>query len=184
MIEKGTRIGFLEVIRKNEEDERTGTYYFCKCHCPECSKSRNPKIVSIRQDKLKEGRTLSCGYNKELQKTRGIKNTNKFKLYKNYYIGYTSKGEFFYFDKEDYDLITSVSTSWSFNDGGYLAARDKRKDSEKYANGNRKLVYLKDIVLKKQDGERVEYVDKLSKYDNRKSNLKKSLIKKEIPKTN
>ena len=179
MIEKGTKIGFLEVICKNEEDERKGIYWLCKCHCPECSKSRNPKIVSVRQDKLKVGNTLSCGYNKELQRTRGCKDTNKFKLYKNYYIGYTSKGDMFYFDKEDYDLVVSVSRSWLFNDCGYLIARDTRKDAERYSNGKKKVVYLKDIVLDKKTGEKVEYIDKSSKYDNRKSNLKKTIIKKE-----
>ena len=172
-IEKGTKIGFLEVICKNENDERAGVYWFCKCSCPECSKSRNPKIVSVRQDKLRAGRTLSCGYNKELQKTRGSKNTNKFKLFKNYYIGYTAKSELFYFDKEDYDLVTSVSTSWFINDGGYVSARDMRESSERYKNGKRKVVRLKDVIMNKQSGERVEYIDKSSKYDNRKSNLKK-----------
>ena len=178
-IEKGMRIGFLEVVCRNKEDERKGIYWLCKCHCPECSKSRNPKFVSIRQDKLKAGKTLSCGYNKELQTTKGCKNTNKFKLYKDYYICHTSKGEIFYFDKEDYDLVTSVSKSWNFNDGGYLIARDTRKESERYPSGAKKVVYLKDIILNKKIGERVEYVDKLQKYDNRKSNLKKISSKKE-----
>jgi hypothetical protein len=172
----GKRIGFLEVIARNENDNRHGIYWTCRCHCPECTKRRNPKFVSIRQDKLINGRTKSCGYNKDLQETRRNKNTNSFELTDDYYIGYTYKNEEFYFDKEDYELVISVSTCWSFNDGGYLVARDMRDAAERYdTTGGRKLVYLKDIVMKKNFGEKVVYVNKLAKYDNRKSNLKKEV---------
>lgn len=30
----GMRVGFLEVISINKEDERVKTYWNCKCHCP------------------------------------------------------------------------------------------------------------------------------------------------------
>ena len=173
---KGKRIGFLEVIDINESDERTGIYWTCKCYCPECTKRRNSKFVSIRQDKLIYGRTKSCGYNKDLQETRGYKNTNKFKLTNDYYIGYTYKNEEFYFDIEDYELVTSVSKCWSFNDSGYLIARDKRDNVERYeTTGRRKVVYLKDIIMKKESGEKVKYINKLAKHDNRKSNLIKEV---------
>lgn len=170
---KGLKVGFLEVISKSEKDERSGTYWTCKCHCPECTKRRTIKYVSIRQDKLLEGRTLSCGYQKDLQKTRAKKETNSFKNNTEYYIGYTYKGEEFWFDLEDYELVTTVSKSWFFNDGGYLIARDMRDNAPKYKDGRRKIVHLKDVVMNKQHGEKVFYIDNKSKYDNRKSNLKK-----------
>lgn len=168
---QGYRIGYLEVISKNSEDERTGTYWLCKCNCPECTSRRNKKLISIRQDKLLEGRTSSCGYSKELQKTRGNFETNKFDIKEDYCIGYTYKGDKFIFDLDDYDLVISVSKSWSYNDSGYVAARDKRKDSKKYKDGRSQYVYLKDVVMNKKPGQKVEYVNKKNKFDNRKSNL-------------
>lgn len=175
---KGKKFGFLEVIGLNENDQRKGIYWTCKCYCPECTKRRNSKLVSIRQDKLVNGRTRSCGYNKDLQETRNNKKTNKFEVAENYCIGYTYRNEKFYFDKEDYDLVTSVSQCWSFNDSGYVAARDMRDNAERYnTTGRRKLVYLKDIVMKKNAGEKVKYVNTSAKYDNRKSNLIKEMSK-------
>lgn len=174
-------VGFLKVIRKNEEDKRQGTYWLCECSCPECTKRRIPKLVSIRQDKLLEGRTKSCGYNKDLQETRGAKNTNKFEVNQDYCVGYTYKGEKFYFDTSDYDLVTGVSTCWHFNDSGYVTARDMRESSGRYqTTGRRRIVYLKDIVMGKQKGEQVKYVNYTAKNDNRKSNLMKVCGGKEI----
>lgn len=131
-------------------------------------------MVSIRQDKLLEGRTLSCGYNKDLQQTRSKHNTNKFVLDGKYGIGYTYKGEKFYFDLEDYEKIIAVSQAWSFNDSGYLGARDMRDGALRYKNGRRKFVYLKDIIMNKEDGQTVVFIDKKKKYDCRKNNLIKS----------
>ena len=109
---------------------------------------------------------------KEKQKTRSKHLTNKFdSISEDYGIGYTSKGEKFYFDKDDLEKITSISSSWSFNDSGYLGARDMRENAEKYPNGRRKFIYLKDVVMNKKDGEVVKYINSNDKNDNRKSNL-------------
>ena len=117
----------------------------CECKCEE--NKRVPKQRAIRQDKLLEGRTLSCGCLKLKQKTRGRCTTNKFDIVSEEYgIGCTAKGEKFYFDKEDLSKITSVSSSWSFNDGGYLCARDMRENAEKYSDGRKKLIYMKDYL--------------------------------------
>ena len=172
----GQKIGFLEVISKNEEDERTGIYWTCKCNCPECTKRRTPKLVSIRQDKLLLGRTRSCGYNKDLQETRSNRNTNTFSENGDNETGYTYRNEQFLFDKEDFDLVKAVSICWHINDGGYVEARDMREMAERYATtGRRKMVYLKDIIMDRKPGERVEYIDSKSKHDNRKQNLRKIL---------
>lgn len=144
-------------------------HWMCVCDCQ--LKERVPKQRSIREDKLLEGRTLSCGCRKLLQKTRGIQNTNTFQLETyEYGVGYTNNGEEFLFDKEDYEKIINVSRSWHFNDGGYLEARDMRKNAMRYKNGRRKMVYLKDIVMNKNNGEKVTYKTQ-NKNDNRKNNL-------------
>ena len=49
-----------------------------------------------------------------------------------------------------------------------------RPDAEKYENGRRKIVYMKDIVMNKRNGEIVRFKDIKRKFDIRKSNLKKS----------
>lgn len=142
----------------------------CECKCQE--KERVPKQRPIRQDKLLEGRTLSCGCLKLKQETRGKHKTNRFDIEsKEYGVGYTYDREMFFFDKEDFNKIIEVSSSWNINDGGYLAARDNREDSDRYSNGRKKLVYLKDIVINKNENEIVKYRNPKDKNDNRKSNL-------------
>lgn len=144
----------------------------CECKCQE--HERVPKQRAIRQDKLLEGRTLSCGCLKQKQETRSKHITNKFDtVSEEYGIGYTSKGEKFYFDKEDLGKITSISSSWSINDAGYLGARDMRESKGSYSDGRRKFIKLKDVVMDKQVGERVKYINPNNKNDNRKSNLVK-----------
>lgn len=169
----GQIINGLYVVGRDYNNKKIGIYWMCICVCQ--MHERVPKQRSIRQDKLLEGRTLSCGCKKLEQKTRGIHSTNHFDLISNTYgIGYTAKNEKFIFDKEDYGKIISISKSWHFNDGGYLEARDMRPDAEKYENGRRKIVYMKDIVMNKRNGKIVRFKDIKRKFDIRKSNLKKS----------
>ena len=165
----------MKVVGRDFNSNKEGIYWMCECDCQKGV--RVPKQRSIRQDKLLEGRTLSCGCLKLKQKTRGTRSTNTFEIDGDTCIGYTSKGEKFLFDLEDFDLIKSVSESWHFNDSGYVTARDIRETSEKYKNGRSKLVYMKDIVMHKQLGETVRYINFKDKNDNRKSNLKKGETK-------
>lgn len=168
----GKHFGLLKVIGLDYNNKNHGIYWMCECKCQE--HERVPKQIPRRQDKLLEGRTLSCGCLKKKQKTRSKHLTNKFDtVSEDFGIGYTSKGEKFYFDKEDLCKITSVSSCWHFNDSGYLCARDMRDNAEKYSNGRRKLVYMKHIIMDKKDGEVVKYVNPNNKNDNRKANLKK-----------
>lgn len=175
----GRTFGLLKVVGLDGNNKKPGVYWMCECECQK--NERVPKQRPIRQDKLLNGKTLSCGCLKTKQRTRGLHKTNSFVFIKNYVIGRTSKGEEFYFDKEDYNLVTSVSTCWHFNDGGYLAARDKRSTAKRYnTTGARKLVYLKDVIMQKQEGEQVKYINYTAKNDNRKSNLMKVCGGKDI----
>lgn len=155
----GQRFGKLTVVGIDGNNHKSGTYWMCICDCQ--NNERVPKQRSIRQDKLLEGKTLSCGCLKKEQKTRGKRKTNIFDLTSSdeYAIGYTFKGERFIFDKEDFDLIKTVSECWHFNDGGYLEARDKRGNNL-YKNNKKKMVYMKDIVMNKKEGEIVKFVTK------------------------
>lgn len=169
----GRRFGMLEVVGLDTNNKNKGIYWMCICDCQR--NERVPKQRSIRQDKLLEGRTKSCGCLKRKQETRSKRITNCFDTIScDYGIGTTSKGEKFYFDKEDLGRISSVSSSWSFNDAGYLEARDMRDCAEKYSNnGRRKMVKLKDIIMNKQPNEIIKYINPKNKFDNRKTNLRK-----------
>lgn len=171
----GKTFGHLQVVGRDYNNKKSGIYWMCICDCQ--LKERVPKQRSIRQDKLLEGRTTSCGCCKLNQKTRGSQNTNKFDLdSEEYGIGYTYDREKFIFDKEDYDKIVKISTCWNFNDGGYLQTRDK-SNPERYPNNKRKMVKLKDVIMDKiENHEIVKYKTK-NKNDNRKSNLIKIQIK-------
>ena len=160
----------MKVVGRDYNSKKRGIYWMCECGCQR--NERVPKQRSIRQDKLIEGRTLSCGCLKLKQKTRSKYRTNTFDMSGDYGIGRTYNGEEFIFDKEDYELIQSVSESWNFNDAGYLGARDMRENSEKYPNGRSKMVKLKDIVMSKKDGEIVKF-----RSDNKKDFRKDNLVK-------
>ena len=77
-----------------------------------------------------------------------------------YGIGYTSKGEEFYFDLEDYDLIKNYC--WYKTFYGYLATRER---------GSKKHIFLHKIILRYQNQSKND-IDHINgnKADNRKSN--------------
>lgn len=110
---------------------------------------------------LTSRRTISCGCH---LKTK-LKKYNKYDLSGDYGIGYTSKGEEFWFDLEDYDLIKDYCWHYSY---GYVIAHE--------INYNRKTVRLHDLIMNVKCNEIVDHIDhpdtNENKYDNRKQNLR------------
>lgn len=100
----GQNFGNLTVLHK-ELSQNKKTMWRCLCICG------NEKVV--RGDSLKSGKTVSCG------KCKSNHEKNTYDLLGTYGIGYTSKGEEFYFDLEDYDKIKDYC--WYF-DGRYIRA--------------------------------------------------------------
>lgn len=99
---------------------------------------------------------------------------NRYDLSGEYGIGYTSKGEEFYFDLEDYDKIKDYT--WYINKNGYVI---KSNPSER----------LHRIIMNVSDNN--IYVDHIhhKKYDNRKSELRlvtnsQNQMNKDIPSQN
>lgn len=67
--------------------------------------------------------TQSCGcYAKERMTERNL-NPNNYDLTGDYGVGYTHKGEPFYFDLEDYDRICGIC--WHINPRGYVIGRNQ-----------------------------------------------------------
>ena len=98
---KGQRFGRLVVIERAENfilpSGQPQTAWLCQCDCG--------NILKTRSFSLTNGITKSCGcLAKELRVAR-MKKYNTYDLTGEYGIGYTSKGEEFYFDLEDYDKI-------------------------------------------------------------------------------
>src|SRR5574344_527323 len=103
------RFGRLLVLSKYDVVGKGETRWLCQCDCG------NKCVVS--RGGLKGGKTQSCGC---LQKERASEIKRKYNTYDlsgEYGIGYTSKGEEFYFDLEDYDKIKDYC--WCLNDQDY-----------------------------------------------------------------
>ena len=74
--------------------------WLCQCEC-------GSEVVVLGEN-LRKGLTTSCGcFSKELSSKKGklSKKYNTYDLSGEYGVGYTLKGEEFYFDLEDYDKI-------------------------------------------------------------------------------
>ena len=132
--------------------------WLCQCSCG------NKDLVKAIGYQLTRGHIKSCGcLQHEVQIQSGLKtnnliyNTKKYNDYDlsgDYGIGYTSNGEKFYFDLEDYDKIKNYC--WHINENNYVVSDN---------------IYLHILIMETKTG---EYIDHIShkKYDNRKSNLR------------
>lgn len=87
----------------------------CLCDC-----GKYHKTTSVL---LQSGQSKSCGcYKSEITSKTYIQQFKKYNQYnltnKDYGIGYTSDGNEFYFDLDDYDKIKNIC--WSITTNGYL----------------------------------------------------------------
>lgn len=167
MCEHGVDDSRLTVIRQEEDYiSPNGKHYsqwLCLCSCG-CSK---PFVV--RGHAIKNGNTKSCGcLSVENIVQIGYKN-KKYNQYDidnyEYGVGYTDKGEEFWFDKEDYELIKEHY--WYYSREGYVYAYDKESDS---------IIALHRLVMgfpdPKLDVDHKSHPPRREhKFDNRKSNL-------------
>lgn len=125
----GKKFGKLTVLKQSEDfidgDRKiAGWYVFCEC---------NPdNIFRVRQKDLKNGHTQSCGcLVSENAKIVGKlydgskhKKYNEYNLNGEFGIGYTLKGEEFYFDLEDYDKIKDYC--WHIDKRGYVISQHNK----------------------------------------------------------
>ena len=159
----GQKFGRLTAI------ERTKDYIFpCGTHMPQwrCECDCGNKDVVVLGSSLRNGNTKSCGcLNKELTSLRN-KKYNQYDLSGEYGIGYTSKGEEFYFDLEDYDLIKDYYWHIDVNEGYVLTAF--------YENKKHVFIRFHRLIMNATDSNLD--VDHIHGYktrnDNRKSNLR------------
>lgn len=133
--------------------------WMCECSC----KNKTRKAVVGSQ--LKNNTSKSCGCLKKEKVSKKNKKYNTYDLSGEYGIGYTSKGEEFYFDLEDYDLIKDYC--WYKDKDGYLATND-------YRTGKKKRLSLHRLIMGEPELPcDIDHIHgKSTRHDNRKSNLR------------
>ena len=101
----GRKFGRLTVIKRAEDyispNGSKAPQWLCECEC-------GNEIIVVGGRLTKKNGTKSCGCLQKERASQVGKNNKKFNTYdlsKEYGIGYTFKGEEFYFDLEDYDKI-------------------------------------------------------------------------------
>lgn len=154
----GHRFGKLTVIKrvedyispKGQRDRR----WLCKCDCE--------NYVVVRGSDLKSKNTQSCGCLNRENLRKATKKYNIYDLSGEYGIGYTSKGEEFYFDKEDFDKIKDYC--WRKDKLGYIVA----------TYNNCKRIFIHRLIMDSPDDlfEIDHRYGKETRYDNRKYNLR------------
>ena len=135
----GQRFGKLKVIEETYQNNIRK--WKCQCDCG--------NISYIATGSLRSGNSTSCG-----------KCKNTYDLSGEYGIGYTSKGEEFYFDLEDYDKIKDYC--WYISKTGYVISQDSEH----------KAIRMHRLVMNVTDSKVL--IDHIyhNKTDNRKSQLR------------
>ncbi|MBQ3023020.1 MAG: hypothetical protein IJD91_06880 [Clostridia bacterium] len=158
----GKTFGRLTVIRQAEDYINPQGVHVAQWLC-QCSCGSNP-VVKLGVA-LKSGKTKSCGCLQKEMTSKAKRNNHIYDLEsQEYAIGYTSKGEPFWFDKEDYQLVSRYS-GWYYSNGYVI-----RKDN----NG---VMFLHRLVMNVTDPNiEVDHIDHPpkpeNKIDNRKNNLR------------
>jgi hypothetical protein len=151
----GIEFDRLKVIERVENDKYRHAQWRCKC------KYGNEKIII--GSCLLNGSIKSCGcLGYETKINNGLKNKkfNEYNLNSEYGIGYTFKGEEFYFDLEDYELIAKYC--WYIDEHGYVCTHINNKNQIK----------MHRLVTNAQENEDVDHIKHIL-YDNRKLKLRK-----------
>lgn len=161
----GKKFGRLTVVEEAPSSyNRRGSpecRWFCDCDC-------GTKHISVKTTYLRTGGTSSCGcLRKEILKLSKFKQQTKYDLSGDFGIGYTSKGDEFWFDKEDYELISKYN--W-FKHHNYFEAHIPMTKPRRTINLHRLVMGMSD---KKYDFTTdVDHIITENKFDNRKCNLR------------
>ena len=133
------QFGYLRVLRFDEDrSDSKHKFWICECKC------KRQKSISYSALTSKIHPTRSCGendciYHKMLRsESRKLKNT--YNLSGEYGIGYTSKGEEFWFDLEDYDKVNNYC--WYKDEMGYV-----RTNTYNYENNSRSYLFLHNLIM-------------------------------------
>lgn len=133
--------------------------WYADCDCGTKQKAYNASD-------LRNGHVLSCGcFNIEQISKRMSEKQKKYNTFdlesQDYGIGYTLKGEEFWFDKEDYDLIKDYC--W-YKHRQYFEAKIPKTD---------KHIFLHKLIMHDENNQfDIDHINTDNHFDNRKSNLR------------
>ena len=131
-------------------------FWICECSC----KNENKNTKTVRTSYLTSGRTQSCGCLHKEVMHEIKKKYNKYNLTGEYGIGYTQKGEEFYFDLEDYDKIKDYC--WYID----------KESNYVFSRIDGKIIGMHNIVTNvKNTNICPDHINRI-RYDNRKQNLR------------
>ena len=154
----GRQFGRLTVIRQDEDyvspKGKHAIKWVCQCSC------KNKTIVSVRDNHLRDGTTVSCGcYAKEKDRKY-----NNFDLSGEFGICYLNNGKQVLFDLEDYNLIKDYY--WQENKYGYVVSQIQN-------NGIITGLRINRLIMGLESGDKriVDHI-KHNLLDNRKSQLR------------
>ena len=149
---KGKTFGRLTVIERDYTRDDM-VYWICECICGNIKSILSPSLTKSA------GATKSCGCLAKDMMSKTMMRYNSYALYDEYGIGYTLKGEEFFFDIEDYDIIKDHC--WSkHKQEGYIIASIHRKTIRMHRH-----------VMNAKDGTIVDHINRV-RHDNRKYNLR------------
>lgn len=166
----GMKFGRLTVVKRGENNKKGKAQWWCLCDCQLELPENERRLKLIPATSLKSGATQSCGCLQREMASKKNKKYNEYDLTGEYGIGYTSKGEEFYFDLEDYDTIKNYH--WNINPYGYVVT-SKRINSKKTRN-----IQFHRMVMNCEDPDiEIDHIHGIkSRNDNRKSNLRIATI--------
>ena len=157
----GQRFDRLVAIRRVEDyispKGKRQSQWLCECDCG--------NTVVVAANSLRRKLTKSCGCLAKETTSKIKKKYNTYDLSGEYGIGFTSNGEEFWFDLEDYDLIKDYC--WHKDASGYICTNG-------YKDGRNNRQSLHRLIMGCTD---VDYVvdhihGRETKHDNRKKNLR------------
>lgn len=109
----GQQFGRLTVLRDAGRSKSGDVLWECECSCPE----RNHIITT--SSNLQRLHTQSCGCYQKSQNSKAHSKDTLFDIVDDIAIGYTSKGEQFFVDKDNIEKLQGHS--WWYTARGYLA---------------------------------------------------------------
>lgn len=130
MGEKFNRLLVVGKIHRRNNKGISLLLWECQCDCG------NPEHSFVKGNDLTRGHTKSCGC-LQREKVSGMRSTpNNYDLSGEYGIGYTSKGDEFWFDLEDYDLIKKYHWYTSTNYPHYILSWNENRKTNSFTWNN------------------------------------------------
>jgi len=161
----GRKFGRLTVTGEAPRHYTAGGHsqvmWYCDCDC-------GKKNIVVRSGDLRNGHTQSCGcLNIENNRKTKFRPRNRYDLTGTYGIGYTQKGEEFWFDLEDYNIIKNYN--WRIHKK-YVEAYVPMSNPRRQICMHRLVMGLDNEVYDYTKD--VDHIKTEHKFDNRKSNLR------------